>query len=245
MPTNFCRSLKDFKCLNVTIADCLDLRSLPGNISGLIISGISVYGFHQYYDSTFRTVILALPIWFSWLGVIWFTIWLWRVKHEILIQQDEELTIRIKNLTKIYDAPGRFINEWRKKKRRDKRIFDPGKLPRSPTDLKEALIWKGCIFGLLIYLHFFLTNHAWLMFLSIFTWSWLFLILTDFKKRFQIKSEKNEKSIQYERWLRWLKHIISIGILIYIYFRTESIVVIATNEQEEYKLATKQLRVVQ
>lgn len=195
-----------------------------GNLLGLTLTTLSIYLFHQYYQSTFWTVIGALPIWFSWLGIIWFIKWLWKTRYEVLIQQDEELTIRIKNLTKIYDLPGRFRLEWSKEKRRHSRIFKMRLLPWKREDLRETFIWKGCILGLAIYLHTFIESDFWITMLTIFTWLWLFLMIRDLRKWFQIFNHERGSTANIEKWTRWLCHFISISAIIYEHLRNRDVV---------------------
>ncbi len=89
-----------------------------------------------------------------------------------LFAENENLTIRIRNLYKLYDLPSRFVREWRK-----------GERIAAGTDAgREAavsrLVWQYIIFAYLVYfIYFYLESNFWFYILSFgFSFYLLFLL---------------------------------------------------------------------
>ncbi|MCI0690704.1 efflux RND transporter permease subunit [candidate division KSB1 bacterium] len=160
----------------------------PGLIGGTLVAATVVFWFHKSYQSTLYTCLLVLPVWFSMLGLIYGVQQFFAVRREKAQLAEETLRIRIKNLTKIYGAPGRFMREWNKQKRRlEARVAsrpsfvkDNGEggtslvLPWNKENIRESIIWMAAIGAVLFYLHTFFTNGFWLTILSLLSLAWLF-----------------------------------------------------------------------
>ncbi len=182
------------------IKEWLQKIGWPAVIAGTLAAAAGVYWFHENYQSTLYTCLVALPVWFSILGLIYGVQQFFSIRKEKAQLAEETLHIRIKNLTKIYGAPGRVMREWNKQKRRLHRLMinhqaENGKaakaafrplshfsdgihsianLPWDKENIRESTIWMAAIGALLVYLHTFFTNGIWLTILSLITLAWLF-----------------------------------------------------------------------
>jgi ABC-type multidrug transport system ATPase subunit/preprotein translocase subunit SecF len=171
----------------------------PGLIGGTLAAAAVIFWFHQSYQSTLYTCLLVLPAWFSILGLIYGVQQFFSIRKEKAQLAEESLRIRIKNLTKIYGAPGRFMREWNKQQRRLNRLMMNHQAESSKTaeaafrplsslsdgihsvarpwnkeNIRESVIWMAAIGAVLFYLHTFFTNGFWLTILSLPTLAWLF-----------------------------------------------------------------------
>jgi len=182
------------------IKEWLQKIGWPAVIGGTLVAAAGVFWFHENYQSTLYTCLIALPVWFSILGLIYGVQQFFSIRKEKAQLAEETLRIRIKNLTKIYGAPGRVMREWNKQKRRLHRLmvnhqaengktaeaaFGPlshysdgihsiANLPWDKENIRESTIWMAAIGALLVYLHTFFTNGIWLTILSLITLAWLF-----------------------------------------------------------------------
>ncbi len=133
-----------------------------------------VYWFHQAYQSRLYTTLVALPLWFGVLGLIYGVQQVFAVRRARAQLAEAQLHIRIRNLTKIYGAPGRFAREWNKQQRRWQRLAAAGQLPWDRESLRESAVWMTALGALLVYLHTFFSSGFWLTILSLLTLAWLF-----------------------------------------------------------------------
>ncbi|MDZ7290692.1 MAG: efflux RND transporter permease subunit [candidate division KSB1 bacterium] len=100
------------------IKEWLKKMGWPAVIAGTLVAAAVVFWFHKNYQSTLYTCLVSLPVWFSILGLIYGMQQFFAIRREKARVAEEKLHIRIKNLTKIYGAPGRFMREWNKQQRR-------------------------------------------------------------------------------------------------------------------------------
>ncbi len=155
------------------IKEWLKKIGLLNVVGGTVVAGVVVFWFYNNYKSVLYTSLIVLPVWFGILGLIY------GIKQFLIIRQEKQrlaektLTIRIKNLTKIYGSPGRFKREWHKQTRRWDRIVGDGFLPWNKKSLQESLIWLAALGALLGYLHTFFSNGFWLTVLSLLTLIWI------------------------------------------------------------------------
>jgi len=145
-------------------------------IIGTLAAAAAIFWFHKNYESTLYTCLVALPIWFGILGLIYGVQQFFAVRREKARVTQERLHIGIKNLTKIYGAPGRFMREWNKQKRRLVAQTSSLHLPWDKENIRESAIWLTAIGAMLFYLHTFFTSGIWLTVISLFTLAWLFSV---------------------------------------------------------------------
>lgn len=109
------------------------------------------------------------------------------------IKGDEEITIRVQHLVKVYDEDSRFVREW-KKGRAIAEAARPSQI-WSRKELWEALVWEVPLWGFLIYfVYFYLENYFWafvvshgLFFFTMHLWSeiWRRYLVPGYGDRFQ------------------------------------------------------------
>jgi multidrug efflux pump subunit AcrB/ABC-type multidrug transport system ATPase subunit len=86
-------------------------------------------------------------------AIVWFILNSLRKASETSIPVDDDIVIRIQNLVKVYDRPGRFVREWRGGKQL-RTHFNEAKNYRKFSDLNE-LSWKLPLIGFAAYMAFF------------------------------------------------------------------------------------------
>jgi multidrug efflux pump subunit AcrB/ABC-type multidrug transport system ATPase subunit len=146
----------------------------PGLTVGSMAAAALLFWVYQTYQSRLYTILLILPVWFSIVGLIYGIKRFFTVRKERAALAEETFQIRIKNLTKIYGAPGRFTREWRKEKRRVSSVFGKGQIPWDKEGIAQSAIWMGTAGILILYLHTFFDNGFWLAILSLITLAWFF-----------------------------------------------------------------------
>lgn len=177
----------------------------PWLIIGTLLAAAAIFWFHQNYQSTLYTCLVALPIWFGILGVIYGVQQFFAVRREKARLAEETLRIRIKNLTKIYGLPGRFMREWNKQQRRLAEQVANLALPWDKENIRESAIWLAALGALLFYLHTFFTNPIWLTILSLLTLGWLFGVRELYYRwRFVVGKppQIRQKKLNWKFWSR-------------------------------------------
>lgn len=173
----------------------------PGVAFGTVSAGWLTYWYYRSYNSVLYTVLLALPIWFGVLGLIWVGQQLFAARRARAAVLQGRLHIRISNLTKIYGAPGRFAREWHKHERR-LALEQRDALPWTRQALQESSIWLAVIGALLVYLHTFITSSFWLFMLTLASITWFFAA-RELYYRWRFLLGKPPKPHKHRRWLRW------------------------------------------
>ncbi len=140
-------------------------------LGGSLLAAALLWWFHRSLENGWYTVLLALPLWFAVMALVHVIVAAARTrKRKAELARAETLHIRIRNLTKIYGAPGRFRREWQRLRAR------PGLATRE--DRLDAAIWLAAVGVLLGYLHTFFTSPFWLIVLGLFSLLWLFRVRT-------------------------------------------------------------------
>jgi ABC-type multidrug transport system ATPase subunit len=189
-----------------------------GISAATILAGGMVYWYYSSYGSLFYTTIIILPVWFSFLGLIYAGQRLVSVRQEKQRLASGSLIIEVQNLTKIYGSPGRFSRQWHRQKRRWQKLVRQGILPWQRDSLTESVIWMSAIGALLIYLHGFFTNGFWITVISATTLAWLFGVREFWYRWRFINNLPVNPEIPYPAWLRmlgrWCYQVLLFGWLI-------------------------------
>lgn len=139
-------------------------RSLPLwlkllQYAAFVIGGVIIYfGMNSFLWQIVCTILVITLV----PATVWFIMNSLRKANETIIPQDEPITIRIQNLVKIYDRPGRFSRELTggQKLRED---FNEEKIYHNWRDLSE-LTWKLPVLGYLVYMvMFYLKQNGWIL----------------------------------------------------------------------------------
>ncbi len=146
---------------------------VPGVVLGTLVGGAATYGVYTRYDSLFWTCLVALPFWFAALGLVWAGLRVHRARVEARGRLGAVRLIQLRNLTKIYGAPGRFRREWARYIRRVQRLQAEGADPVDRKAVKEGLVWKLPLLGLIGYLHTYFEEGMWIYIHSLVTWGML------------------------------------------------------------------------
>ena len=119
-----------------------------------------------------------------------------RKASEKLIDKDEELHIKIRNLVKIYDWDSRFIREWKSGINLRKRLG----IQHEYTSIKDfdQLIWQVPLVGFIVYfIYFHLQSGLWYFILPIFLYLITTYILVPIEKYARnLKIENKRKLIR-------------------------------------------------
>ncbi|MCL4708521.1 efflux RND transporter permease subunit [bacterium] len=170
---------------------------------GTLAAAGLIYWFHQSYQSKLYTSLVAMPIWFGILGLIYGVQQFFAVRREREQVLTEKLHIRIKNLTKVYGAPGRVTREWNKERRRLQRFVASGQLPWQRESIRESAIWMATLGALIFYLHTFFTSGFWLIILSMVTLAWLFGVRELYYRWRFVAGRPPQAQPRIFRWKFW------------------------------------------
>jgi len=121
----------------------------------------------QMVDSVLAVVLIP--------GTIWFVLNSLKKAATKLIGPDEKVRIRIQNLVKIYDRPGRFSREWLG----GLNIRRRAGLEKDFHSIREfdQLIWQIPLLGFLVYFTFFFLGQAfWIAFMMLMVYFYLLTI---------------------------------------------------------------------
>lgn len=140
--------------------------------------------------SVFFVMVLNIIIWI-------FYNYLDRRKQKV--ELGDELTISIRNLTKIYNEPNKFIKDWNKRKRRGLGLKKPGAQKFDYKVIIENLWWKIPVLGLFIFMHYrfyqaYFSSKVWLFLLTIAT----YLLITNILKTLAILFKKQAAVVENE-----------------------------------------------
>lgn len=159
--------------LEQTRAWCKQI-GLAGLLAGTVAAILELVWLYQQYPSKLYIGLLAVPVWFVNLGVAYAIKRYQTIRQEKVRPTDRILGIRIRNLTKVYGAPGRFRRDWRKQRRRMATTVRKGGIPWTARNVMNSAIWLGTGGLLLAYLHTIAEHPFWVVALALITLGWLF-----------------------------------------------------------------------
>ncbi|MFC1562926.1 efflux RND transporter permease subunit [candidate division KSB1 bacterium] len=125
------------------------------DIFAVLFLGVQTYyhvDSHLWKVLTWMVIIIFVP------GCTWIFYRFLDVLKKEDIAASEDVFIKISNLTKIYDDKNRFIKEWNKHKRREKRILESGGTIYDRGKILNNFVWQVPLYGFLIYFTFFLVE---------------------------------------------------------------------------------------
>jgi len=181
---------------------------------GIVISGLftigCVYGVDGYYQSLFWTTLSVLPIYFFGLTLFWILSRIQKAREATIRQFDNVTAIQLRNLTKIYGAPGKFKQEWLRFQRKEDR--DEGIVFVDQKMIRDALWWQLPILGLVMFLHTYFQDGVWLYLLGLVTWGILAKLAGDFKNLMAL----DIRSVWMKRLFRG---VLPVAFIIYVHVR--------------------------
>lgn len=194
------------------VKDWLKEIGLIGILVSTLAAIVSVYMIDDYYQSLFVTTLSVLPVWFAFLS-FWWILGRIRKSREAARKRFENISvIQLRNLTKIYGAPGKFKQEWLRFQRRGERLGSGTGVEN--LALRDALWWKLPLFALLVYLHTYFEDAVWVYSVSLMTWGLVLRLANDFQLMLGWQ-------VTY-RWFRQLGRLtLPIIFVVYIHFRLQ------------------------
>lgn len=150
--------------------------SLKKWIQILQLSLFGVFGFLIFtqLNSLIWQIISAIVLVISVPALVWFVLNSLKRAKEDIIPFDEDITIKIQNLVKVYDREGRFAREW-KGGLSIQEHFESDVIAKKLIDIK-SLTWQIPILGFTLYMALFYLDSGF----------WKFILL--FIAYFQVKS---------------------------------------------------------
>ncbi|MCP4723651.1 MAG: ATP-binding cassette domain-containing protein, partial [bacterium] len=135
------------------------------------------------------------------------------------IKFSDDLKISIHNLTKIYNEPGKFKKDWRKRDRQDDNLKKRGELSIDYDAIVETLLWKVPLLGFFIYLHTFIENKFWILVLTILTYFLLGNTLRTLRRIYRNRKGKEDitgNKPKHPRKYFIVRFTVVIGMMVYL-----------------------------
>jgi multidrug efflux pump subunit AcrB/ABC-type multidrug transport system ATPase subunit len=152
-------------------------------------------------------------------GLIWFIMNSLRKASETIIPDGESIVIRIRNLVKIYDRPGKFKRDWRSGIALRER-FGEAKTYEKIQDLND-LTWKIPLAGFLAYMAFFyLTSGFWKFIVLAGIFFMMNEITSELKKWFSTKERAPRLAKRIPMIWYWFFPFVA---LVYLYFTEQNL----------------------
>jgi ABC-type multidrug transport system ATPase subunit len=154
----------------------LNLQLRLVQLAVFIIGSLLIY---DYIDSIIWRIIFISALILAVPGITYFILNSLRQARAEYIRADETISISVKNVSKIYDRPGRFIREWKKPERM--------KGVKAVKASLSGLIWQVPLYGFLIYfVYFYLKSGFWIFILCHVVYFYMFYLWGYFNQLFKI-----------------------------------------------------------
>jgi multidrug efflux pump subunit AcrB/ABC-type multidrug transport system ATPase subunit len=163
-------SLKDIGAWLMSVG-LLGLAIAMGATVTLVYFGFMRAG---WVESLVWRTVLAPTAFVSVVALIWIVLRTVRVVRHVNVFENEEIRLSIRNLTKTYGSDGPFARDWKVKRRREAGMRERGESRVNKRHLREDLIWKVTLYGLIGYFHFYFDNPFWLFVTGCATWAALY-----------------------------------------------------------------------
>lgn len=152
-------------------------------------------------------------------AIVWFIMNSLRKASETIIPGDEDIVIKIQNLVKVYDRPGKFTRDWLSGLRIRKH-FHEAKSYESVRDLSD-LTWKVPLVGFVIYLSFFYMEKGFWKFVGLILLYFMFRSILSELKAFAKNRMRMSRpaKLLFKLW-HWGYPLFGIG---YLYVEYENI----------------------
>ena len=128
----------------------------------LLATAAAGYGVYVRYESVFWATLSILPIWGACLAAVWTVLKVHRARVAARRVSGAVHSIQLRNLTKVYGAPGRFVREWARNERRRGRMMETGPEPHDRRAVRDALIWKLPLLALLSVFTTYFEDEIWI-----------------------------------------------------------------------------------
>lgn len=181
---------------------------------GNAVAAGATYFVDGYYQSLFWTCLLALPAWIICMTGVWLVQRVHRARIAARDQIGDVEYLQIRNLTKIYGAPGQFRREWDRFKRREQRGV------RLIVDQRDSLWWKLPLLALLIYLETYFDEGMWIFLTALALCGLIHHLARCFadmcgvqlKNRFLLKLARSILPLSFVAFIHWRLNLLSLTI---------------------------------
>lgn len=143
------------------IGDWLADMGLIGVALSLLATAATGYGIYVRYESIFWAGLSIIPLWIVFLTGVWIIQRVHRSRVAARRVSSAVHAIQLRNLTKIYGAPGRFVREWARDERRRGRMMKTGLDPQDRKAVRDALFWKLPLLALLSLFTAYFEDEIW------------------------------------------------------------------------------------
>jgi ABC-type multidrug transport system ATPase subunit len=166
-----------------------------------LVFAVMIFLIYSYIDKFLWKLITTILVIILVPAGTWFVINSLRKARETVISPDENITIYIQSLVKIYERENRWAREWKAGARIRKRSG----LEKQYTSWKDMshIAWQTPLLGFIVYFtYFYLDKGFWIFIFSIGIWFFLSGVWTTFSKLFSNLTAKRDR-----RWLKKLSGI--------------------------------------
>ncbi|MDA0712014.1 MAG: efflux RND transporter permease subunit, partial [bacterium] len=139
-----------------------------GVVLGTALAGGSLWCVDIYYMSHIITAAALLPIWFAWLAMFWVLGEIRRSRELTRARFDKVSSITLRNLTKVYGAPGKFRQEWQRFARKDERLTGYSEIEKGL--IRDSFWWRLPVLAMLGYMHTYFEDPLWIYLIGGLTW---------------------------------------------------------------------------
>ncbi len=130
------------------------------------------FGFMRagWVESWVWRTVLAPTAFFAAAAIVWVVMRLVTTVTHVSVFEGEDVHISITNLTKIFGADKPIVRDWKKRRRREMGMRARGEPIVNKRHVREDLVWKVPLCGLLVYFHIYFDNPFWLFVTACATW---------------------------------------------------------------------------
>lgn len=197
-------------------------------LTQLILFSILILAIYIYIDKFLWKLITTILAVILVPATTWFVMNSLRKARETVISPDENITIYVQSLVKIYERENKWSREWNAGKRIRQRLG----LEKQFTSLKDMtrIAWQAPLLGYMIYFtYFYLHKGFWIFVFSLGSWFFLSGIWNSFRELIESHSAKKNKN-----WLKRLSGPVDFTVfwiipflnLLWFYHKWENIVVV-------------------
>ncbi len=177
---------------------------IPAVVVGTLLAAGLLWWFHLSLENGWYTVLVALPLWFAIMALVHVLVSTASTRRRrIELARSGPLHIRIRNLTKIYGAPGRFRREWQRLRARTS---------DDRAGLHDAAVLLAAAGVLLGYLHTFFTAPFWLIVLGLLSLLWLFRVRALWQSWRSSNDGTNRPATATGEKTGWRQHLYNQGL---------------------------------
>ncbi len=212
----------------------LSLRDIGSWLKSIGLAGLGIalgatsalfyFGFMRggWIESWIFRAVLAPTAFFAAAAIVWMVMRVVTAVTHTSVFEGEDVHISISNLTKIFGTDKHMVRDWKMKRRREKGMRERGEPVVNKRHVREDLVWKIPLFGLLIYFHVYFENRFWLFVTACATWFSLYDLVRSAGLLIE-GDDLADMDLHRSRWRRvfWAValRLPTVALVCYFYFR--------------------------